>query len=143
MNWEKINKNKFHKEPVEHIHAMDIFPQQEYDRLYENQNRLEHEVWQEFDSKYRIGYEFKDDITDIDLNKEVIALWLFRERSDRYSGPQIDVDGKQIAYTPNTFILTKSKKIKIKESKKKYIRRPMIQLDLSAETFDKICARFK
>tara|TARA_A100001011_G_C13907939_1_gene673850 strand:- start:63 stop:494 length:432 start_codon:yes stop_codon:yes gene_type:complete len=143
MNWEKLTKNKFHQQPVEYIHAMDIFRQQEYDRLYENQNNLEHKAWHEFDSKYRIGYEFKEDITDIDFNKEVIALWLFRERSDNRSGPLIDVAGKQIAYTPNTFILTKSKNIKIQESKKKYIRRPMIQLDVSAETFDKICARFK
>ena len=143
MNWEKLNKRKYYNEPVEHIHAMDIFDTQEYDRLYENQNNLEHAVWQEFDKKYKIGFEFKEDITDIDLDKEVIALWFFRERSDRYAGPHIDLSGKKIAYTPNTFILTKTKDIKVIEAKKKYIRRPMVQLDISGKIFDNICGRFK
>ena len=97
----------------------------------------------EFDKKYKVGFELKDEITNIDLNKEVIALWFFKERSDSNSQPRINLKNKLITYFPNAFFLTKSKDIKIVEQKRKYIRRPMIQLDISAKTFDGIMERFK
>ena len=133
--------------PTELIHPMDLVRSRQPFRHsfsdHPREHNLEHAVWQEFDKKYKIGFEFKEDITDIDLDKEVIALWFFRERSDRYAGPHIDLSGKKIAYTPNTFILTKTKDIKVIEAKKKYIRRPMVQLDISGKIFDNICGRFK
>tara|TARA_Y100000592_G_C5387140_1_gene276379 strand:- start:320 stop:751 length:432 start_codon:yes stop_codon:yes gene_type:complete len=143
MNWEKLNKKQYYNEPVEHIHAVSLFDNQRYDSLYENQSNLDHRVWQEFDKMYKVGFEFKDDITKIDFNKAVIALWFFKERADRNAPPHIDLSGKLITYTPNTFILTKSKDIQIKEAKRRYIRRPMVQLDISENDFDNICGRFK
>ena len=64
MNWEKIKKSYYYKEPVEHILAPSIFDLKEYETLYENQNNLSHQVWQEFDAKYKIGYEFLQDIQE-------------------------------------------------------------------------------
>ena len=58
MNWEKIKKSYYYKEPVEHILAPAIFNLDEYDSLYRNQNDLSHQVWQDFDAKYKIGFEF-------------------------------------------------------------------------------------
>jgi hypothetical protein len=141
MNWEKLKKHNYHNDPVPHIHAVGIFDIKEYDRLYENQNNLEHQIWKEFDQKYKTGFEFKEDITNIDFKKEVIALWFFKERTDRGSAPDIDVAGKLIPYFPNTFVLTECKDIKIRNNKNKYIRRPFIQLDINKKQFDQICHR--
>ena len=57
MNWQKLRKPHYHKEPVEYIYATAIFDLKEYDSLYENQNDLSHQVWQNFDTKYKVGYE--------------------------------------------------------------------------------------
>jgi len=143
MHWEKLKKIHYHNDEVEYITSSSIFDIQEYNKLYENSNNLEHQVWQDFDKKYKIGYEFKQDVTDIDFNKEIIALWFFRERSDRNSQPQLNLKGKLIPYYQNTFLLTDCKDIKIVEQKKKYIRRPMVQLDVSKKKYNEIIERLK
>ena len=114
MNWEKLETQHYFENPVEHVYTSNIFDLKEYHILYENQNNLNHQVWQQFDEKYKTGFEFKNDLTEIDFNKEVIALWFFKERSDRNSQPFIDLAGKLIPYYPNAFLLTTCKKIKIK-----------------------------
>ena len=144
MNWKKLRKSHYHKEPVEYIYATAIFSLREYDSLYENQNNLSHQVWQEFDAKYKTGYEFLQDIQDLNLNKEVICLWFFKDRSDKNAGVDIDLSGKLITYYPNTFLITKSKKLKILKRKKNFAPgRPAVQIDLSTKQFDKIVDRFK
>ena len=139
MYWRNLKSKHVHKDPVPHIHAINLIDTLEYDRLYENQNNFSHELWQEFDEKYRLGFEFKEDITEIDKTRDVIAIWCFAERSDRTRPPNLNLAGKKIAYYPNAVIVTKSKDIEIEENNNKYIRRPFIQLDVSAEEFDKIC----
>ena len=143
MNWEKLKKPHYFEEPVEHVLATAIFSLKDYDSLYENQNNLSHQVWQEFDAKYKVGYEFLQDIRDLDLDKEVICLWFFRERSDRDAGNDIELNGKIITYYQNTFFITKSKKIKILERKKFFPRRPALQIDLNTKQFDKIVDEIK
>ena len=80
MNWEKLKPNHYFDDPVTHIYTQSMFDTREYDRLYENQNNLNHQSWQEFDSKYRTGFEFKNGFSDIDFNREIICLWFFKER---------------------------------------------------------------
>ena len=143
MNWNKLKKRHYHKDPVEYIHAVDIFDLKEYDKLYENQNNLDHELWQEFDAKHKTGFEFHDDITKINKNKQVMALWFFPERSDRGARPHLDLQGKRIPYTSNTFLLTKFSDIKIMDTKRKFIRRPSIQLDIYEKKFRKIIEGIK
>jgi len=143
MNWHKLSQHNYYTEPVEFIHAVGLVEQNEYNRLYENQNNLAHGVWQEFDEKYKTGFELKEDITQIDFDREVIALWFFRERSDTTPSPDINIGGRLFTYNDNTHILTMCKDIEIKEKKKKYLRRPFIQLDMSKQKFDKICQRFR
>ena len=143
MNWKKLTKPHYHKEPVEYIYATSIFDLKEYDSLYENQNNLSHQVWQEFDAKYKTGYEFLQDIQDLNLNKEVICLWFFKDRSDKDAGVDIDLSGKLITYNPNTFLITESKKLKILERKKFFPNRPALQIDLSKKIFDEITEPFK
>ena len=144
MNWKKLKKPHYHKEPVEHILATAIFSLNEYDSLYENQNNLSHQVWQEFDAKYKVGYEFLQDIKDVNLNKEIICLWFFKDRSDKNAGVDIDLSGKLITYFPNTFLITKSKKLKILKRKKNFAPgRPTVQIDLNTKQFDKIVDEIK
>ena len=144
MNWEKLQQKNYHTDPVEHIYSMSTFDTKEYDILYENQNNLNHQLWQDFDEKYKLGFEFKEDITEIDLQREIVAVWCFRERNDRSKPPHFILAGKKIAYYPNALIITESKDIKIDDGKsKKYIRRPFIQLDINKDTFAKLMAKKK
>ena len=40
MNWLKLKKQHYFKEPVEFIYTSELFDRLEYDALYENQNDL-------------------------------------------------------------------------------------------------------
>jgi len=142
MNWEKLKTVHYHKDPVEHIYSQTIFDQKEYDRLYENQNNLEHQVWKEFDEKYCVGYQLLEDIREINRDKEVMCLWFFKERNDRSAGVDIKMAGHMVKYHPNSFLVTESKDIKILERKNGYIRRPVLQIDLSLGAWKKILERF-
>ena len=143
MNWKKLRKPHYHEEPVEYIYARAIFDLKEYDSLYENQNDLSHQVWQEFDAKYKTGYEFLQDIQDLNLNKEVICLWFFKDRGDKDAGNDISLNGKIIRYFSNTFLITESKKLKILERKRFFPNRPALQIDLSKKIFAEITEPFK
>jgi len=144
MDWNKLKPQNYHTEPVEHVLATNIIELNDYDKLYENQNNLNHQLWQDFDEKYKLGFEFKEDITEIDLQREIVAVWCFRERNDRSKPPHFILAGKKIAYYPNALIITESKDIKIDDGKsKKYIRRPFIQLDINKDTFAKLMAKKK
>jgi len=143
MNWEKLKTNHYFKDPVEHVHASTLYDMKEYDKLYENQNNLNHHVWQEFDQKYKTGFEFMNDIREINTNKVVICVWFFKDRNDRSSGEDIVLNGKKIKYQPNTFLITQSTDIKILDKKDKYIRRPLLQLDLKVEVWNQILERFQ
>ena len=143
MNWKKLRKPHYHEEPVEYIYARAIFDLKEYDSLYENQNDLSHQVWQDFDAKYKTGYEFLQDIQDLNLNKEVICLWFFKDRNDKDAGVDIDLSGKLITYFQNTFLITESKKLKILKRKKFFPNRPALQIDLSKKIFAEITEPFK
>lgn len=143
MSWTKLKNNNLYTNPVEHIYSNSIIDLQEYDRLYENQNNLNHKVWEEFNTKFKTKFKFINDITNIDKNKEVLALWFFTERSDRGAKPRIDLLGKNIFYKPNTFFLTTYKNIKIIEPKHRYIRRPLVQLDMSIDQYNKIITKLK
>ena len=143
MNWKKLRKPHYHKDPVEYIYATAIFDLREYDSLYENQNNLSHQVWQDFDAKYKTGYEFLQDIQDLNLKKEVICLWFFKDRNDKDAGVDIDLSGKLITYFQNTFLITESKKLKILKRKKFFPNRPALQIDLSKKIFAEITEPFK
>ena len=143
MNWEKLKTNHYFKDPVEHVHASTLYDMKEYDKLYENQNNLNHHVWQEFDQKYKTGFEFMNDIREINTNKVVICVWFFKDRNDRSGGEDIVLNGKKIKYQPNTFLITQSTDIKILDKKDKYIRRPLLQLDLKVEVWNQILERFQ
>ena len=138
MNWEKIKKSYYYKEPDEHILAPNIIDTKEYDTLYENQNNLSHQVWQNFDTKYKTGFEFFKDLHEFNKDKEVICLWFFRDRADSKKRNDIELDGKNITYEPNTFFITKSKNIKINNAEKHWHHRSVLQLDLSISKYNKM-----
>ena len=138
MNWEKIKKSYYYKEPVEHILAPALYNIDEYDSLYRNQNNLSHQVWQDFDTKYKIGFEFFKDLREFNKDKEVICLCFFKDRDDKKTGNDVDLEGKIIKYKPNTFLITRSKNIKVIKRKSVLPNRPVLQLDLSIKEYNKI-----
>tara|TARA_Y100000592_G_scaffold99846_1_gene177451 strand:+ start:2892 stop:3323 length:432 start_codon:yes stop_codon:yes gene_type:complete len=142
MNWDLLKPLHYYQEPVEHIYARNIFDEKLYDILYENQNNMQHQVWMDFDKQYKKGFELKENFTELDINKEVICLWFFKERSDR-TLVHVEVGGKKIEYYPNTFLITKNKKIKLIETKRKFIRNPFLQIDLSNDDYQEIIKRFQ
>lgn len=143
MNWHSLTNKHYFTDPEEHVSATAIVDSLEYDRLYENQNNLDHKQWQEFDEKYKTGFEFLENLEDVDLARPVIALWFFKERSDRQSQFYVNIGGKRIDYFPNAILLTKSKNVKIEKGKKIYIRSPLLQLDMSEKQYEEICQRIR
>jgi hypothetical protein len=141
MNWEKLKPDHYHTEPVEHFYTSTIFDQEEYDKLYDNQNNLSHYAWQKFDEKYKTGFEFKESFSEINFSMDVICLWLFKERSNNTKA-YVQISDKQLAYAPNTFLITKSKEISFVETKRKYIRNPLVQIDMKESTWKELLQRF-
>ncbi len=141
MNWEKLKPNHYFKEPIKHIYSQNIFDTKEYDILYENQRNPDHKVWQDFDSKYKMGYEIKENFDQINFNKAVMCLWFFKERA-HLTPAHVNVGGKSLPYVSNTFLITESKQIKFENPKKKYNRYPVIQLDLPTKVWQSILERF-
>lgn len=142
MNWEKLKPSHYFADPIEHFYSSTLFDLKEYDKLYENQNNLSHRVWQDFDQKYRTGFTFHEDLTDIDKKVEIICLWFFRERSDVSAGLDINLNGKILKYYQNTFLITHSKNIKILTNENQYIRRPVLQLEMKMNEYKDLLVRF-
>jgi len=140
MNWEKLKKNHYNKDPVEYIYSQTIFDMKEYDDLYENQNNMSHKVWKDLSKKYGIKFKFLKDIRDFDKDKDVICLWFFKDRGDKTAGEYIKIAGHIITYYTNTFLITQSKDILIRE--KGFIYRPALQLDLPNSVYEEILERF-
>jgi len=141
MNWDRIKPDHYYKNPIEHIYTSTIFDIKEYDKLYENQKNLSHQSWKDFDQKYQISYQFKEDFKEIDLSKEIICLWFFKERSNATKS-YVQLNGKKLPYFQNTFLITKSKDISFIETKRKYIRNPLIQLEIGVRVWNNLIERF-
>jgi len=137
MIWNKLKTHHYHDQPVEHICAGDIVDSREYDSLYENQNNVNHQHWKKFCEQHDTKAELKESFADIDFNRNILCLWFFRERSDG-TAAYVHLNGKQIKYTANTFLITKSKNIKFVHTKRKYIRSPLVQLDINEETYNRL-----
>tara|TARA_Y200000002_G_C22654053_1_gene652659 strand:+ start:422 stop:853 length:432 start_codon:yes stop_codon:yes gene_type:complete len=143
MIWDTLKPAHCFNDPVTYIYTKNFLNTNEYDTLYENQNNLKHKTWQDFDSKYRIGFEFKDDYSNIDLSREVICLWFFRERADD-TRSYIHLNGKKkLNYLANTLLITKSKDIDLIQKKKKYIRHPLVQLDMINSQWETLLAKYR
>ena len=136
MNFfERLKKQYYHKDPVEHIIGPQIIKVAEYDDLYENQTRFDGTVWKKFKEKQNLKCVFHEDLRDIDRAVDIMCLWFFRERTDRDAGNDIKLAGKIINYHANKILLTPSKEIKIKERKKYFLRRPCVQIYISKEIY--------
>jgi len=133
--FKRLDKRYYHTDPIEHIVGRQIRTVVEYDDLYENQTRFDGAVWTKFKDTHELKCQFHEDLRDIDLSKDVICLWFFRERADRDAGNDIKLDGKIITYQANTLFITPSKEIRIKERKKFFPRRPCVQIDISDEIY--------
>ena len=142
MEWKKLKSTHYFEDPVPHIYSQTIFNAKEYDKLYETQNNLDHQTWQDFDFKYKLGFEFKDSFTKLDFNKEILCLWFFKERSDNTKS-YVHLNNKQLEYFPNTFLITESKDIKLVQTKRKYIRHPFVQLDFSKKDYVQLVNKLK
>jgi len=141
IDWNKLKLDHYFDQPVEHICITTLINTNTYDRLYENQKDLNHPAWQDFRKKYEVNCYFREGVSDIDFSKDIIWLWFFKERSDQ-TASYIHIKGKQIRYKPNTFLISRSKDIKFVHTTRKYIRSPLVQLDMSQEDYNNILKRF-
>ena len=136
MNFfERLKKQYYHTDPVEHIIGPQIIKVAEYDDLYENQTRFDGTVWKNFKEKQNLKCVFHEDLRDIDRSADIMCLWFFRERTDRDAGNDIKLAGKIINYHANKILITPSKEIKIKERKKYFPRRPCVQIYISKQIY--------
>ena len=136
MNFfERLKKQYYHTDPVEHLIGPQIIKVAEYDDLYENQTRFDGTVWSNFKEKQNLKCVFHEDLRDIDRSVDIMCLWFFRERTDRDAGNDVKLAGKIINYSANTILITPSKEIKIKERKKYFPRRPCVQIYISMEIY--------
>ena len=142
MDWKQIKPQHYHVEPVEHICITNLVKLNDYDRLYENQNNLQHPCWIEFCEKNNTTVQLKEKIVDLDFSNDVMCLWFFKERSDG-TASYVHLDGKQIEYYPNKFLISKSKNIKLVTTTRKYIRNPVVQVDIDLKTYNNIVAPFQ
>ena len=136
MNFfERLRKQYYHTDPVEHIVGPQIIKVAEYDDLYENQTRFDGTVWSNFKQKQNLNCVFHEDLRDIDRSVDIMCLWFFRKRADRDSGNDVKLAGKIINYSANKMFITPSKEIKIKERKKYFPRRPCVQIYINEEIY--------
>ena len=126
------------------IFIPEVIERETYNRLYEWQGKWEWEQnWTNFKNNYKVNFKFLENLEDIDVSKETICLWFFRERPDtaeyrKYCRDnnldpykdfkEIVIEGKNIKYLANTILIT-NKKIKFLENKF-VLRRPCVQIDL-------------
>ena len=133
--FKNLKKEHLIKDP-ECFHAQIIIPLNVYDTLYENQNRFDSGVWKEFKTKHKIKCKFFNDISDIDLSKEIICLWFFKDRNDKNAGNDITLgENKIIIFEHNTFFITPLKKIKFNTRKRYFPFRPCVQIELTKEDY--------
>ena len=71
MLWDKLKKDHFYKTPVEYFRTQTIFSQIEYEKLYENQNNLDHEHWQNLESQIYMKWTYHHDLSTIDRSLPV------------------------------------------------------------------------
>ena len=126
------------------IFIPEVIERETYNRLYEWQGKWEWEQnWTTFKNDYKVKFKFLENLEDIDVSKETICLWFFRERPDtaeyrKYCKDnnldpykdfkEIVIEGKNIKYLANTILIT-NKKIKFLENNF-VLRRPCVQIDL-------------
>ena len=114
----------------------------QYERLYEHQGTIRHprlkdssQYWNKFKKDYNINYNFLDNITDFEQEKnEIICLWFFPERlykeDKRIGFFDLKINNKDIKYDTNTVLIT-NKRIDILENKF-VLRRPCVQIDIQS-----------
>ena len=126
------------------IFIPEVIERETYNRLYEWQGKWEWEQnWTNFKNNYKVNFKFLENLEDIDVSKEIICLWFFRDRNDHSKGNDIVLAGKKITDFHNTFLITQFKDIEILENKRQYIHRPFVQIDLNKKTYNEIVKKFK
>ena len=138
--FEKLHKRHFFQTPREYIYAQHIVKLEEYEKLYENCNNLNTNVWKDFDKKYRLGFEFYEDVGEIDTKRDVTCLWFFRDRNDRDAGNDITLVDKKIPFKTNIIFITPHK-LTFNKREKFFIRRPCLQIDMNKEMYVNIKKR--
>ena len=138
--YKRLDKKYFNTDP-EYILGSTFQTVAEYDDLYENQTRFDGTVWTKFKDRHNIDCIFHENLEDADLTRDITCLWFFRERSDRDAGNDIKIEGKVILYTANKLLITPSKDIKIQKRKKFFLRRPVVQIDITKEIYVSIKER--
>jgi hypothetical protein len=145
----KILKSHFSNNPIEHIYTDNFLDLKEFDRLYENQSRLDGDVWKEFKNKHKLDCTFLNDLNDINMQVEVLCLLFFKERADNVKDHDLKIGvmdiTKEIKYVQNTLFILPNYLLtfNILTRKKPYIRRPCLQIKLSLKQYNNILGNLK
>ena len=95
MNFfERLKKQYYHTDPVEHIIGPQIIKVAEYDDLYENQTRFDGTVWKKFKKKQNLKCVFHEDLRDIDRSVDIIKNQVKKElRKENLKNRIFDKEG--------------------------------------------------
>lgn len=121
---QKVNRSKLQGRLVFITH---FIPINDYDRLYENVNNLQHFRWQEFIKNEKIKIEYIENFHSVKTTKSKTGYWFFRDRGDRRA-VEFEVAGKTYSYTPNACLYTAQPyNIKHKKLEQTFQDRPVIK----------------
>lgn len=141
MIFQQLQKKHLKNQNGKFIYANSIAGDKEYEKLYENQNNQSHQSWQKFIAESPYKFTFYNDLDDIDLTKNPLCLWFFKERSDSKKGKDIIRNNSYIEYMPNTlFIFNKDNRseFKILPKKESIHRRPVVQFEIKFEDYQSL-----
>jgi hypothetical protein len=141
-----VRKHHCHKDPIPHIYCKNFIKLDNYDRLYEQWNNIEHERWKTFINQNYIDVYFHDDFIKTLTPKQdeiYIGYWFFRQRTDRSSTGDIHISNvkeeKILTYYQNTLLVLEAKNsLVVKPRRDKLPTRPFCEIYFSKETNEKI-----
>jgi len=110
----------------------------EYNKLYENQNNLSHATWKNFNKKIQFKYKFLKDLEQVNYTRQVICLWFFKDRNDYKINKDILINGKSVEYVPNNMLLFENNDKTIYIKDKKIYKRPVVQFNISLDDYKMI-----
>ena len=152
--FKKLKRGCVFTEPFEYIYYRSIIKLQEYDRLYENIQRLDGDKWTEWKNEYKLEFNYYEDVQAINFDYDCIALWFFSDRSDRSSKTDIELyhaknqNNIRLPRDPNSFLFFKrehTRQIRIHEKQKRWklLQRPCIQFNFSTDIYDSLAKELR
>ena len=138
---DKINHSNYIKEQ-NFFYITNFIEQQVFDKLYENQNNLQHFVWKQITERIHYPFKLYKDIQHFDQDHEVICLLFFKDRNQKVLRKDLSLNDTNIVYNQNCMLIydnTNKRQFRIKV--KKGFNRPVLQFEISHSEYLKFLKR--